>query len=188
MITTPNLSIFNSSLILSTIGNGNTGDLRIESNNSINVSGISQFQSTSFGNGDAGNIVIEAPSAEITFENPDILITTSVASVASLEDLPDITPEVVELIVDNFGIPRISTGSSGDITVIGRTLSLSDGARFLTSTVGQATNESLANAGNININVSDSFTLSSNSQLLSSTVGQGNAGDVKYYRRRTGFT
>ena len=173
-IKTSSLSIFDSSLLLTTIGNGNTGDLRIEANDSITVSGNSQFQSTSLGNGDSGNIVIDAPNANITFENPTTLVTTSVASV---ETLPGITPELVDLI-DFFGIPRTSTGSSGDITVIGRTFSLSNGSKFSTSTAGQATSDGLANAGNININVSDSFVLSTNSRLESNTVGQGNAGDV----------
>ncbi len=173
-IQTSALSISDASILLSTIGNGDTGNLRIEADDSITVSGISQFQSTGFGNGNAGNIVINAPNAEITFENPTTLVGTSVAAIAPFLEA---SPELLEL-GDILGIPRISSGSSGDITVTGRTLSLSDGTRFVTSTEGQATNDSLANAGNINIKVSDSFVLSSNSQLLSSTAGQGNAGNV----------
>ena len=173
-ISTFALSIFNSSLLLSTIGNGDTGNILIEANDSIQVSGISQFQSTGFGNGNAGNILIDAPNAEITFENPTTLVGTSVAALAPFLET---SPELLVL-VDSLGIPRISSGSSGDITVTRRTLSISDGARFVTSTAGQATNDDLANAGDINIDVSDSFVLSGNSQLLSNTAGQGNAGDV----------
>ena len=173
-ITTSALSIFNSSLLLSTIGNGNTGNLRIEASDSIAVSGISQFQSTSFGNGNAGNIVIDAPNVNITFENPNTIVATSILSTTAF---PGITPELATTLTE-FGIPTISTGSSGDITVTGRNLTLNDGAGFFTTTAGQAPTDGLANAGNITINVSDNFTLSGNSQLESSTSGQGNAGDV----------
>ena len=173
-ISTSSLSIVDSNLLLTTVGNGNTGDLRIEASDSITVSGDSQFQSTSIGNGDAGNIVIDAPNAKITFENPTTLVGTSIASIGVVLES---RPELAEL-ADSLGIPRFSNGSSGDITVTGQTLSLDNGASFITSTVGQATNDNLANAGNINIKVNDSFTLSGDSQLLSSTAGQGNAGDV----------
>ena len=174
-ITTPSLSIVDSSLVLTTIGNGDTGDIRIKASDSIIVRGSSQFQSTSLGNGNAGNISIDASDANITFENPNVLVTTSVASIGILSEL---SPELVESITSLLGIPRTSTGSSGNINVIGRTFVLNDGATFSTSTAGEATAEGLSDAGDININVSDSLILSNNSELVSSSAGQGNAGNV----------
>ena len=171
-ITTPSLVLSNSVVATSTIGQGNAGNIFINTRDSISLSNVSQLQAASFGNGDAGNIVIEATTADISLAGENVLVGTVIASSGLLED-PTLQP-----ILESFGVPPVSTGQGGDIIIKGRNLSIKGGASLLTTTAGQATSERLANAGNIQIDVSENVTVTGGSGLQSQTVGQGNAGNV----------
>jgi filamentous hemagglutinin family protein len=167
IIDTPNLTITDNSLLLTTIGEGNAGNIRINATDSITVSGVAQLQATSYADGNAGNIIIDAPDAKITFTSPDNLISTSVISLGSLES------------TESLGIPANATGLGGDIIITGRNISLTDGASLFTASLGKANASGRrSDAGNIEINVTESLDINSGAFLNSETGGEGDAGNV----------
>jgi filamentous hemagglutinin family protein len=149
-ITTPSFSLSNlSSLVTSTLGIGNAGNIQINATDTILLSGGSQIQAASFNGatGNAGKINIDAQTADLTFD--DALVTTLAES----------------------------TGNGGDIDLKGRSLSLNN--TFISSdTSGQTALDSLPNAGNINIDVAENISLKDSSSLRSTTSGIGNAGNL----------
>lgn len=74
------------------------------------------------------------------------------------------------LIFNGGGIGPVVKG--GDVNITTESLSLSNGARLATITLGQG------NAGNIQVNASDSVFVSGGSVLQTQTIGQGDAGDI----------
>ncbi|NJR76903.1 MAG: S-layer family protein, partial [Scytonema sp. CRU_2_7] len=152
IINTPSLSLSNSGVLASTLGQGNAGNIELKASESISVGSRSQLQAATSGGGNAGNIVIDAPDAAVFFDGANTLASTAVG-----ED---------------------STGKGGDITIKARDFSVTNGASLFTTTFGQAEAGRLANAGNIQINVSENVSFAGGSYLSSSTLGQGNAGNV----------
>jgi filamentous hemagglutinin family protein len=167
IIDTPNLTLTDSSFILTTVGEGNTGNIRINATDSITVSGVAQLQATSFANGNAGNIIIDAPDAEITFTSPNTIISTSVISLGSSE------------LTESLGTPANATGLGGDIIITGRNISVTDRASLITKTLGRANSAGRrSDAGNITINAAESLNISGGGELNSDTFGEGDAGDI----------
>ncbi|MDJ0594661.1 MAG: filamentous hemagglutinin N-terminal domain-containing protein [Pleurocapsa sp. MO_226.B13] len=77
--------------------------------------------------------------------------------------------------LDDFGlqvISRPSGGDSGNINITAQTLSLTNRSRLNNATLG------MGNAGNVNINTTDSVLINSNSAIFADTFAQGNAGNV----------
>jgi large exoprotein involved in heme utilization and adhesion len=150
---------------------GNGGDINIKSG-SFELSNGAQLSASTFGQGNAGSVFIQASDA-VSLANADIF--------------SNVQPGAV--------------GNSGNINVQARTLSLTDGSSLFASTSGQgnagnisiqATDSvSLANsiifsnvadgaegnAGNINVQAR-TLSLTDNSSLLATTFGQGNGGNI----------
>ncbi|MFS0518190.1 filamentous hemagglutinin N-terminal domain-containing protein, partial [Nostoc sp. UIC 10607] len=156
------LSVTNgATLATSTLGQGNSGNIQINIADSISVTSGSKLGAFTGGSGNAGNIVIEAKDATVSFDGIGTAVTTSVSGKLEIP-----------------GFQFVGTGQGGNITINARTLSLTNGAKLFTDTFRQAGTQGFSNAGNIQVNVSDSVALSGGSQLSSSTWGQGNAGKI----------
>ena len=163
-INTPSLSLNNAIISTTTVGAGNAGDILINATDYVVVSNGS-IEAGTFSSGNAGNIVFESETADLTF-NEQTIVSSSV--------FPPTEGEVVNLPDLSF----IGTGKGGDITIKGRNFSATEGVVVSTFTGGEVTADGLANAGNLELNISDSITVSNNSRLETSSIGRGNAGNL----------
>jgi filamentous hemagglutinin family protein len=149
------LSLTNGALLgADTAGEGNAGNINANIDGSLIASGGSRLGSSTFGRGNAGNITIQTGD------------TISFDGVQSNQ----ITGGVYTFVGNDRGL--IGQGRSGDITLKGQSISLTNRASLNSSSLG------IGNAGNILIQASDSINLSNGSLLATATAGQGNAGNV----------
>ncbi len=113
------------------IGNGDGGDIHITTG-ALSVTNSGQLSTSTFGQGDAGNIIIEAlDSVSFTGIGRDSRLATAAFSI----------------------VGETGNGNGGDIHLSTNTLSVADGGRLTVSTNGQG------NAGNIQIDARDSVLL-----------------------------
>ncbi|MGJ5676493.1 MAG: filamentous hemagglutinin N-terminal domain-containing protein [Nostochopsis sp.] len=161
VIDTRSLSLSNfAQLATSTAGQGNAGNIRIKASESVSVSGDSILQAATYASGNAGKIIIDAPNANVSFDNSTV--TTGVIGNSNIS-----------------GVDLIGTGQGGDIDITARSLSLDNGSQLFTNTSGFTGENGPPNAGNINLDISESLNLQGNSQLLSLTEGEGKAGNIQ---------
>jgi filamentous hemagglutinin family protein len=129
---------------------GKSGDVIITTG-SLNLDRDALINVTTLGQGDAGNVFIQA-SESVSLAGTNTAILSNVADGA--------------------------VGNGGSVNIKANSLTLSDGAALVTNVVGvsEAFAAGRGNGGNINIDVGS---LSLNNSLLSaSTSGEGNAGSV----------
>ncbi len=175
---TDNSFIFNS---VADRARGNGGNITLKTA-SLALTNGAQVGTITLGRGNAGSVVIEA----------DDLVSVAGTTTGIFSS--------VESILDSFmGKGR---GDSGGITIVTKTLSLTDGAQIVASTYGQGNAGSISvqadavsltgtdtailstvelgargNSGGIAINT-NSLSLANGAQLNASTIGRGNAGRV----------
>ncbi|MCP6760534.1 MAG: filamentous hemagglutinin N-terminal domain-containing protein [Fischerella sp. CENA71] len=160
-INTRSLSLSNfAGLATSTAGQGNAGNIRIKASDSVSVSGDSILQAATFSSGNAGKIIIDAPNANVSFNNSSV--TTSVFGNSNIS-----------------GVDLVGTGQGGDIDITARSLSLDNGSQLFTNTSGFTGEKGPPNAGNINLNISESLNVRGTSRLRSQTEGEGKAGNIQ---------
>ncbi|MFB2769094.1 filamentous hemagglutinin N-terminal domain-containing protein [Pelatocladus sp. BLCC-F211] len=160
-INTRSLSLSNfAGLATSTAGQGNAGNIRIKASESVSVSGDSILQAATYASGNAGKIIIDAPNANVSFDNSSV--TTSVFGNSNI-----------------FGVDLVGTGQGGDIDITARSLSLDNGSQLFTNTSGSTGEKGPPNAGNINLNISESLNVRGTSRLRSQTEGEGKAGNIQ---------
>ncbi|MCU0535298.1 MAG: filamentous hemagglutinin N-terminal domain-containing protein [Hydrococcus sp. Prado102] len=128
-------------------GLGNTGNININTN-MLEGSGAFQISSSTFGRGNAGRVNIKAKDA------------------ISLEGAEDFLSGIFS------SVQASGNGEAGGIEIETGSLSLSNGAILLTSTLGQG------NAGNIQIAANESVFLNGGAYLEANTAGRGNAGNI----------
>jgi filamentous hemagglutinin family protein len=118
--------------------------------NTKTLEGIGNFliRSSTFGQGDAGKISITATDK------------------VSLQGLQGFSSGIASLVGSS------AFGNADDIIINTPSLSLSNFARLATSTTGKG------NAGNIQINASESISVSNNSVIQADTYASGNAGKI----------
>ncbi|AVH71561.1 two-partner secretion domain-containing protein [Nostoc sp. 'Lobaria pulmonaria (5183) cyanobiont'] len=180
-----NVSFANNSRAVTTVqggGKGNGNDLSIQAR-SVSVTDGSFLTAGTFGEGNAGNVIIDATDS-VRFDGSNSYAASSVGLEGYGEGL------------GNAGIVKISTGSlqltnqakltaesyskqgnAGDIIIDARdTVSLSDGSS-LKSLLGE---QIKGKAGNISI-TTGSLSVASGSSLQADTYGQGDGGyiDIK---------
>ena len=143
-----------------TIGRG--GDINITTD-SLLVTGIppelveaniGQLVTATFGEGDAGNLTIDA-TGDVVFDG--------------------LRSDVFTLVAGDFvNLRPLATGNAGDITINSGSLTVQNQARLVSRTEGEG------NAGDITINT-NSLSISNGAQLLSEVDGLaiGNAGDIQ---------
>ncbi|PSB47501.1 hypothetical protein C7B80_09185 [Cyanosarcina cf. burmensis CCALA 770] len=159
------LSLINGTQIATSVRQkGNAGNIEVNTTEGISASGGSILQAISAGGGSAGNIAITAGD-RVSFDG-----VGSNGLPSSVLSVLDQTSELE------------SGRRGGDIKLKARSLSLTNGAQFTTSTSGQG------NAGNVEIDVSDAVNFVGVSEVnpnfrsgIFSTVeatGKGRGGDV----------
>ncbi|MBW4431566.1 MAG: filamentous hemagglutinin N-terminal domain-containing protein [Pelatocladus maniniholoensis HA4357-MV3] len=161
VIDTRSLSLSNfAALATSTTAKGNAGNIRIKASESVSVSGNSTIQAATFASGNAGKIIIDSPNANVSFDQS--LVSTSVFGNSNIS-----------------GVDLIGTGQGGDIEITARSLSLDNGSQLFTGTFGFTGENGPPNAGNINLNISESLNVRGTSRLRSQTEGDGKAGNIQ---------
>jgi filamentous hemagglutinin family protein len=172
------------SLIANTSVVGEGGDIKITTNSLLITAG-GQVAAITLAEGNAGNVIIHARDR--------VLVDGTVANELD-------APSAIVSIVGDFEENEASVGDGGNVEITTHSLSLTNGAQLSTTIFGQG------NAGDVILNVRDRLTLDGSSilssvnpeavgnggdirittgslslngaQLITSTLGQGNAGDV----------
>jgi filamentous hemagglutinin family protein len=162
---------------------GQSGNININAG-SLAVSNQGQLLSATFGNGNAGDITIDADEINITqTEAEPMFLTGIIADVFSPSEVQggDVTITSNEISVEgvnsfisaevNFG----AAGNAGNLNINTTNLEISNGGIIGVSTLGDG------NAGDLNINASNSINLNGNGILIRATVidgATGNGGNV----------
>ncbi|MBD2304066.1 filamentous hemagglutinin N-terminal domain-containing protein [Chroococcidiopsis sp. FACHB-1243] len=148
------LSLSNGSQVgASSQGRGNAGNIQIDVADSLDASGKSFIQAFSNGEGNAGNITINAGD-RVAF-----------SGTGASSDISGIISSIEE------NTPR-SDRRAGDINIRARSLFLSNGALLETSA------RNSGNAGNIQLNLSDSVSISSGALLRAISSSPGSSGNI----------
>lgn len=143
-----------------TTGQGDAGDIFVRAANSVDVKDGSQLRTDTSGQGNAGNVTIDAPNAVVTFDGTSIVDN-------------ELTPSgIVTVVLPVEGLMNDRTG--GDINITAKSLSLSNFAQLSALTAGQG------NGGDINVLISDSISLDNNALIVSTAEpgGIGDAGAI----------
>jgi filamentous hemagglutinin family protein len=159
------LTLSSSNLSTNTFGEGSAGNIKVNATDEISLRQASHIEAGTLNFGDAGDILIAAPTADISLDGQKTDISTFVSPVQKLNS-------------PGFSGSFVGKGQGGDITIQARNLSVTNNAILSTATAGEVTAEGLANAGNLRLDITDSITLSSNALLTSRTEGAGNAGNL----------
>jgi large exoprotein involved in heme utilization and adhesion len=159
------LALSKSALVTSTFGAGDAGNIRVNATDTISLDRGSLLEAATGSSGDAGDILITAPTADISFNGQETSINATVSSRQELNS-------------PVFSGSFVGKGQGGNITIQANNLSLTNSAFISTETGGEVIAEGLANAGNLKLDITDSITLSSEAVLTSQTEGAGNAGDL----------
>jgi filamentous hemagglutinin family protein len=158
----------------STTGQGNAGNILIKAADSIFLNSAGVVRTDTFGQGNAGRITIDSPNAAIALDGFKTfnILSPSGAVVSTITTPSSILSSVQS--VDGLTSDR----QAGDISIQGRSISLTNGSLINTTTSGRG------NAGSVNINVRDAVILDGigrfNSNIQSSVLpeGIGNGGDI----------
>ena len=191
LITTGDLSITNGAqLNLSTNGKGNTGNLTINARDTVSADGANVDVSSIFtsvgeeGIGQAGEITLTTGSLNLLNGSQILSSTAGEGNSGNIN-----VNAQGSIVFDSAGggtsgiinsVDTTGVGNAGDITLTTGSLNLLNGSQILSSTAGKG------NSGNINVNAQESvvFDSAGNSENASGiinsvdTTGVGNAGDV----------
>ena len=140
-------------------GEGNAGNIEVTTAN-LSLTGGSQLTAGVFGNGDAGEVIINATESVLfqgtnqsTGLSSGVINNVASGGVGNAGDIKITTDSLT--LRDGGGISSGTegTGNGGNINLVGRSLLLENGARINASTFGQG------DAGSVSINASESITL-----------------------------
>ncbi|MEJ6483364.1 S-layer family protein [Nostoc punctiforme UO1] len=166
-------------------GVGKGGDIQITTN-SLKLSNGGQLAATTFGKGNAGDIIVNAGDAigiDGVGSNGRL---SGVFTTFQGEDEGrggNINLTTASLFLTNGGIVNAGTysrGDGGNITIDARDRILIDGigtTGFSSGVFSTVSATGVGNAGNINL-TTDSLYLSNSGRVSTSSVGQGKAGDI----------
>jgi filamentous hemagglutinin family protein len=148
------ISLDNDAVITSLIleeGIGSGGDIKI-STGSLSVAGAAQLDTSTFGEGDAGDVIINARDAVLfTGGKPELNLYSGVLSTSE----------------------RNGKGSGGNIEINASSVTINDAATLSTFT------NKKGNAGNVRIQARDQITLTNESEIKTISFGEGDAGEIK---------
>jgi filamentous hemagglutinin family protein len=203
----PSLSITNvpTGIVADSYGQGNAGDITISTRDFIRLSNSGITSSTApTATGNSGNITLSTRDLVLTGRDTT-LISTASSGQGSAGNIQIRAHDRIAVRGESTSIESTlrptGRGRGGNITINTNQLALAEQANLISSTLGQG------NAGNINLNSRDrislnnssvfssverggvgaggdirittnSLSLINGSQLVASTSGQGNAGDV----------
>jgi filamentous hemagglutinin family protein len=152
---------FPSDLSAAGLGNGNAGNISIDTSLLTLIDGASISAFTS-GKGNGGSIIINASES------------------VALSGAVDISSGTLSSSISSF---TLGSGNAGNIEITTGQLTLQDGASITTSALMGEDEESGGNGGNLTINASDSIVLSGTApegggSFLSTTETDGDAGEM----------
>ena len=159
-------------------GRGDTGSINLDINDSLVISGGANIQAQveSSGEGEGGNIIVNANTFEL-LEDSQLL-----ASNQNIGDAGNIIIQVDDSVsIDNSKIlsqiEENAVGNAGDIKITANSLNLENNAELITA----IRERGRGNTGSIDIDIADSIVLSDRSQIQAQVrrEGQGEAGNVE---------
>ncbi|KYC42390.1 hypothetical protein WA1_20700 [Scytonema hofmannii PCC 7110] len=176
-------------LTASTFGQGNAGDVNVDVTDAVMISGRNSAISSAVGRGskgNGGNITISSGSFSLT-DGALLQASTLGEGNAGNVNINATGAVIISGHKDRSfsgiisGVASEAKGNGGNIAISGASFSLTDGVGLFTSTLGEG------NAGNVNINVMDAVTISGvkdglRSGILTTNLGReakGKAGDIR---------
>ena len=158
--------LISSSIISDTRSSNPAGNITINTG-SLFLNPYGSISASSLGTGTGGKIDINAT---------DSVELTGIGGERLQQLYIDLLSEQVQLESIPLGLTAftISTGDTGNISIVTPRLSLESGAILTTGTIGTG------NAGNIEIAASESISVKS-SLITASTIGNGDAGNINLY-------
>lgn len=123
-----------------------------------------------------GDIELNTGTIEVTEGSIELISLFQAGTIVIDEDNNFNIPENLEranINLDNFRVRVVANSTnSGEINLTGRTLSLSNEADLINAT------GTIGNAGNVNLDATDSILINNNSRIFTNTFAQGDAGNV----------
>ncbi|KPQ35499.1 MAG: filamentous hemagglutinin family N-terminal domain, partial [Phormidium sp. OSCR] len=168
---TGQLTLSNSSIINRVAENsvGNAGDIRVVAN-VVEMSDGAQLDASTFGQGDAGTVTVEATDRAVFSESA--VFTDVEETGRGNSGNVRVTANIVEMSDNAQLITKTSgQGDAGNVTLTGETVRVSQGAFLSSETSGQG------DAGNVTL-TGETVRVSQGAFLSSSTLGEGGAGNV----------
>ena len=154
------------------LGDGNAGNIRIETPQLVIDNGLITVASNEDGSGDAGNIQVFASNFIELSSQGELLAATRGEGNAG--NITVETPQLVLRDEASIGVGSFSgRGNAGNITVKTPQLVLRDEAFLLAETNGDG------DAGDITINTSELVEVRDQGRISARTEGNGNAGNVR---------
>jgi filamentous hemagglutinin family protein len=144
--------------VVAPMGQGRGGDIRITAD-SVSVTSISQLASLTQGDGDAGNVIINARDT-VRFDGSDSRLSIASSAFSSVGD--------------SSPAGRMANGNGGDIRITANSVFFTNGARLRANTNGRG------DAGNVIIYAHDTVSFDGESGASSgiASTGTGNGGSI----------
>ncbi|BDA72392.1 filamentous haemagglutinin outer membrane protein [Calothrix sp. PCC 7716] len=167
-------------------GKGDAGNVNINVTGAVEIAGKKdRFYSAIFSNveagtvGNAGNIIINAGSFKLI---DDTRLESSTSGLGNAGNIFVTAKDSIYLADEAFIFGTVETGgigTGGNININAATLTLADSAQVATAIRGASATQSAGkgSAGNITIDTA-TLSLQNGAAILSSTFGQGNAGNI----------
>ncbi|GAP93917.1 putative hemagglutinin-related protein [Leptolyngbya sp. NIES-2104] len=156
-------------------GNGNSGTLRIDTD-SLRILNGGQISASNLGTGQAGDVVINARSIDISGFSPDLNLPSRISAI-SVSDLPAgsirINADTVNL--NNQGTISVSSlgaGDAGNLNINARYLRLHDRASLQSEARG-------GTQGDINLTIADAILLRRGSEITTNASGAASGGNIR---------
>lgn len=137
--------------VVTPVGQGRGGDIRISAD-SVSVTNIAQLATLTQGNGDAGNIVINARDT-VRFDGSDRRLRIASSAFSSVGD--------------NSLSGSMAVGNGGDIHITANSVFFTNRAQLITATNGQG------DAGNVRIRAHDAVSFDGGSGAISGVAQAG---------------
>jgi filamentous hemagglutinin family protein len=174
-ISTSQLNVSEAAVVgTNSFGAGKAGDLSITNADTVTVSNQGFLSTGSLGAGDGGTLSIQTRRLDVINGGVDGGISTSAIGTGNSGNLSIVATESMNVVGGSNVITSSDkgTGIAGRIDITTNKLSIRDGSRLVSSTIGAG------DAGDVTIRATDSIEVLNLSKLSSDTFGSGNAGDL----------
>jgi filamentous hemagglutinin family protein len=157
-INTPVLNLSRSFISTTTNGEGDAGNITINATDTVSIRQASQLTADTFGSGNSGNLTITAPTADITIDGQETFVTTETL-------LPEETNS------SDYANSVVNKQKGGNLTIQGRNVAATNGASVSTRT------EREEDAGDLTINT-QKLTIAEGAVIQAATSSSGNSGNI----------
>ncbi|MBN4003846.1 filamentous hemagglutinin N-terminal domain-containing protein [Nostoc sp. LPT] len=175
-ITTGSLSATDGAfLTVSTAGQGDAGNVRIEAHNTVSFSKDVLLSASTFGQGNAGSVTIKAKERFSLTDNANVATVVYPGALGNAGGITVTTGSL--LIADGAGLTTTTSGQ-GDAGSV--KINASDRVSLSGSNTGifsRVLPGAVGKGGNITI-ITESLSVKDEAQLTASNIGQGTAGDI----------